>query len=136
MVNSLVDADVLKGVVMAKYRLIFTLFLSSIFLITACGSIAPIPPNTIVMNNSLYENDSLTVTAGTSVTFDSQGPHVLVTGKDGGYQPEAGAPLQLNSAAGVNFTYGDKKSFIFDTTGVYHITCIVHPAMNATITVK
>lgn len=108
--------------------------------LSGCGSVATaIPPNTVLMSNDNFVNTSLTVPAGTGVTFTSPqysgGLHLLATGRDAHFEREPGAPAAFNVASGVRIQNGDSQTFIFATPGVYHIMCVVHPSMNLTITV-
>ena len=81
----------------------------------------------------------ITIAAGQSVAFDDPsdggGVHNLVTGTGGSFTAEDGAPSEFNSSSGVNFSPGDSRSITFPTAGTYHITCTIHPNMQATITV-
>jgi len=81
-------------------------------------------------------NTSVTIKAGQAVTFDdtSGGPHNLVTGMNGTYSHEAGAPAEF-IPSGMMFSGGDTKTITFPTAGTYHITCTFHPTMQATVTV-
>jgi plastocyanin len=79
-----------------------------------------------------------TVKAGQAVMFTdptSGGIHHLVTGHNGTFAAEAGAPSQFATADGVSFSPGDSMSIVFPTAGTYDITCTIHPLMKATITV-
>jgi plastocyanin len=79
-----------------------------------------------------------TVKAGQAVMFVDPTPggiHHLVTGHNGTFAAEAGAPSQFATADGVSFSPGDSMSIIFPTAGSYAITCTIHPLMEATITV-
>jgi plastocyanin len=78
---------------------------------------------------------SVTIKAGQSVTFMSNGTHDLVIGMHGQFMAETGAPSDLNSSSGVAFSPGDSKTIIFANAGTFHITCIIHPSMQATVTV-
>lgn len=116
-------------------------FLAALILIgtlalAACGnSSSASSGNVVKMSATDFITKSLTVKVGTSVEFDSDGSHVIYTGNNAAYQAEAGAPSDLNNANGIVFNAGDKKSYIFSQAGTYAITCMVHPAMNMTITV-
>jgi len=97
-------------------------------------------PNTITMGGSSFVgNTSISITAGQAVTFDdpssSGGTHDLVTGTNGQFSAEVGAPSEFAASAGINFSAGDSKPVTFPTAGTYHITCRIHPSMQATITV-
>jgi plastocyanin len=123
-------------------KLAATLIMGSFLALAACGGGASTGgPPTITMGASTFEgNTNLSISKGTVVTFNdpsgSGGPHKLATGTNGAYTPEAGAPTDFESATGLNFTPGTKVTETFNTPGVYKITCTVHPAMEATITVK
>jgi plastocyanin len=98
-------------------------------------------PNTITMGGGSFEgNTNISITAGQAVTFDdpssSGGTHHLVTGTSGNFSAEAGAPSEFATSAGINFSPGDSKTITFPTAGTYHITCTIHPPMQATITVS
>jgi plastocyanin len=96
--------------------------------------------NTVKMEVSTFGCTTLTVKSGTTVTFDNTvnggGTHILLTGNSASFSAETGAPADLDKAAGLNFSPGDKKTETFTTAGTYHITCTIHPAMNLTITVQ
>jgi plastocyanin len=80
---------------------------------------------------------SITVTAGQAVTFDdsSGGTHNLVTGTNGQFTAATGAPNEFSTKDGLSLSAGDKKTITFANAGTYHITCTIHPSMQATITV-
>jgi plastocyanin len=98
------------------------------------------PPTLTMTGVNFGGTTHFTIKVGQSIVFDDPalggGPHVLVTGENGLYEEEKGAPDVLNSAVGVNFQAGDKKTYVFTTAGVYHITCTLHSPMNATIQVS
>jgi plastocyanin len=60
---------------------------------------------------------------------------MLVTGTNGTFSAETGAPSDF-TAPGLAFSPGDSKTITFPTAGTYHITCTIHPSMQATITVS
>ena len=94
---------------------------------------------TISMASRSFSVSSATVKAGKAVTFDDPasggGVHNLVTGSNGTFKAEAGAPSQFATATGVSFSPGTTMSIVFPTAGTYTITCTIHPSMEATITV-
>ena len=91
---------------------------------------------TISMSSfSFSGNANVTIKAGQSVTFTSSGTHILVTGTHGAYSPESGAPSQLNNSSGDAFSPGDSQSITFSNAGTFNITCMIHPSMQATVTV-
>ena len=93
---------------------------------------------TIKMGSVNFTVGNATVKAGQAVMFvdpSSGGIHHLVTGHNGTFAAEAGAPSQFATADGVSFSPGDSMSIIFPTAGSYAITCTIHPLMEATIIV-
>jgi plastocyanin len=120
------------------------LMLAALLALAACGGggTAGSGGNTISMGNSDFSpaNPKLTIKVGDTVKFvdpsTGGGSHILVIGTNGQAQPQAGAPTDLNTTSGVQFGTGDTKSYTFSMAGTYHITCTVHPVMNATITVN
>ena len=99
---------------------------------------APSGPS-ITMAVRSFSGNSATVKAGQAVTFNdpasSGGVHNLVTGSNGTFKAEAGAPSQFASATGIAFSPGTSMDIVFPTAGTYTITCTIHPSMEATITV-
>lgn len=83
-------------------------------------------------------NTTISIAAGKSVTFDDTtgGTHDLVTGSNGTFASVNGAPSEFSTSDGLDLKAGDKKSVIFAHAGTYHITCVFHPSMQATITVS
>jgi plastocyanin len=81
-------------------------------------------PNVIVLKNFMFEPMSLTVKAGSTVTWKNLDgePHTVVN--DSG--------LFRSSALDQNDTF----KFKFDKPGVYRIFCGIHPNMKETITVQ
>ncbi len=92
---------------------------------------------TIHLGVGRFIDTSASIKAGQAVTFDDSqgGPHNLVTGSNGTFTQEAGAPSQFVSS-GIMFSAGDVKTITFPTAGTYMITCTFHPSMEATVTVS
>src|SRR5262249_51930372 len=91
---------------------------------------------TISMAEAAFEgNATVTIKAGQTVTFVSGGTHKLVIGSNGQFKAEKDAPAALNNAGGLAFSVGDTKVITFAKPGTYHITCLLHPNMAATVTV-
>ena len=88
---------------------------------------------------SFSGNTNVTIKAGQAVTFDDPasggGVHQLVTGTQGKYTAAAGAPSQFNSPNGMAFGPGTSVDITFANPGTFSITCMIHPSMEATITV-
>ena len=95
--------------------------------------------STLSMSSSSFSGAmSITITAGQAVTFDdsSGGTHDLVTGTNGQFTAETGAPNEFSTKDGLSLSAGDKKTVTFANAGTYKITCTIHPTMQATVTVN
>jgi plastocyanin len=88
---------------------------------------------------SFTSGTSITIKVGQAVTFDDPatggGTHILVTGTQGQFSAQAGAPSEFSSTNGIMFNPGDSKTITFPTAGTYTITCTIHNSMLATISV-
>jgi plastocyanin len=80
--------------------------------------------NTIVMDNFDFAPTSLTVPAGTTVTWKNldEEPHTVVS------------DTRLFRSAGLE--RNESYSFKFDKPGTYKFVCSIHPQMTGTIVVK
>ncbi|SIT51173.1 Plastocyanin [Paraburkholderia piptadeniae] len=109
-------------------RRAFVLSVGSGMLIAALATGLPAAqaqePNEIVIKNFMFSPMSLTVKAGTTVTWKNMDgePHSVVN--------DAG---MFRSAA---LDQNDMYQFKFDKPGVYKVFCGIHPNMKATITVQ
>ncbi len=109
------------------FRLAF-IALGSVMLTTALAIGSPAAyaqdSNEIVIKNFMFAPMSLTVKAGTTVTWKNMDgePHSVVN--------DAG--IFHSAALDQNETY----QFKFDKPGVYNVNCGIHPYMKATITVQ
>jgi len=115
-----------------------TIFASALFALTlalaACSSDAGAssPPaggggtETVSMANTTFTPSSLTIQAGTTVTFIDTSGHTVTQGTDGVADDN---PI-------VDEQGGEDIEVTFDEPGTYNITCKVHPEMNMTITVE
>jgi plastocyanin len=74
--------------------------------------------------------DTLTISAGTTVTFvnNDNFAHTATHGEDGA--PAADDLFDLDLAAGAS------GEFTFDDPGTYPVTCRIHPSMNMTVVVE
>jgi len=81
-------------------------------------------PNTIVLENFHFAPASLTIAAGTTVTWENldEESHTVVS------------PDGLFRSSGLERS--DKFSFTFDKAGTYRFVCSIHPQMIGTIIVK
>jgi plastocyanin len=95
----------------------------------APGSAAPAPApaagNNVAIRNFAFSPASLTVRAGTEVTWTNQDSDAHTVTSDG-----SGGPL--NSKA---LNTGDTFSHTFAEPGTYKYLCTIHPFMTATVTV-
>ena len=114
-----------------------------VLVLAACGSTAESTPpddgggaptdagggetgDTVSMAGNQFSPGSLTIAAGTTVTFTDTSSHTVTEGVDG---VAADDPI-------VDETGGSDIQVTFDEPGTYNITCKVHPEMNMTITVE
>jgi plastocyanin len=99
---------------------------AALWLVTASSPSPAAPPafTQIVIKDFMFTPNSLTVKAGSSVTWVNKDdePHSVVS--DTG--------LFRSGAVDTNETF----SFKFDKPGTYHFTCAIHPRMVGTIIVQ
>ena len=92
---------------------------------SAAAAPVPVSGTTVAITNFAFSPASLTVKAGTKVTWtnkDADAHTVTSTGSGG----------PLNSPA---MATGDTFSFTFTTPGTYNYLCTIHPFMTAVVTV-
>lgn len=96
----------------------------------AGGSAAAGSGQTVTLKNFAFSPTTLTVAAGTTVTFKNEDPteHTVTNGKDG--KAAAGAKFDQKLPTGQSVTV------TFDTPGTYDVTCTIHSSMNMTVTVQ
>ena len=81
---------------------------------------------TVSMAGQAFSPSSLTIPAGTTVTFTDTSGHTVTEGTDGTAVDD---PI-------VDEQGGSDIPVTFDEVGTYNITCKIHPFMNMTITVE
>jgi plastocyanin len=83
-------------------------------------------PNAVTIDNFAFGPATITVPAGTTVTWTNQDdePHTVTSTAD---------PKSFKSAA---LDTGDHFSFTFDKPGTYQYFCEIHPHMTGTVVVK
>ena len=81
---------------------------------------------TVSLSGVQFTPSSLTIAAGTTVTFTDTSGHTVTEGTDGVAVDD---PI-------VNEQGGSDITVTFDEPGTYNITCMVHSSMNMTITVE
>jgi plastocyanin len=91
---------------------------------SAPPSAAAAAPVIIHMHDFMFDPDSVTVTAGTTVEWDND---------DGARHTITAADKSFDSG---DLKPGQKWSHVFSTPGTYAYSCTQHPEMTATIVVK
>ncbi|MEU4296797.1 plastocyanin/azurin family copper-binding protein [Kitasatospora aureofaciens] len=87
---------------------------------------APVGANAVTIKNFAFAPATLTVKAGTKVTWSNTDPDAhTVTSKQG-----SGGPLQSTALA-----TNDAYSYTFTQPGSYAYYCTIHPFMTATVVV-
>ena len=81
---------------------------------------------TVSMANTTFTPSTLTIAAGTTVTFTDTSGHTVTEGTDGVAVDD---PI-------VDEEGGSDVPVTFDEPGTYNITCKIHSSMNMTITVE
>jgi len=95
------------------------------------GSSAAASGGTVVKISGLaYDPTSLTIKAGTAVTFQNNDTvdHTLTNGKDG--KPDA------NPLFDKDLPVGKSETVTFSNAGTFNVTCKIHSSMNMTVTVQ
>lgn len=95
--------------------------------------------STVTMAQTDFEKHSITVTAGTTITFKDNPDgttHILCIGENGKCDSGAQGPQELTKSSGTTVEPGKSFDSKFDQPGTYKIACIVHPNMNMVVTVK
>jgi plastocyanin len=81
---------------------------------------------TVSLAGGAFSPTSLTIPAGTTVTFTNTAGHTVTEGQNG---QAADDPI-IDEEGGSDIT------FTFDEPGTYNLTCRIHQAMNMTVTVE
>jgi plastocyanin len=81
---------------------------------------------TVSLAGAQYSPATLTIPAGTTVTFTNTSGHTVTEGTDG--EPVDDPIIDEQGGADVVFT--------FDEPGTYNLTCRIHSSMHMTITVE
>jgi plastocyanin len=142
-----------KRYVMSR-RVMLALVLLLMICLSACvivRSAAPTPPpdytprptpgggkNSVDLTATDFARHTLTVRHGEDVTFvvrlDS-GPHILCLGTNGQCNPNLPGPPELRQDGGFSVDAGQTLTVVFQSPGVYPITCSIYPSMNMVVTV-
>jgi plastocyanin len=84
---------------------------------------------TVSLSGFKFDPATLTVKVGTKVTFSNKdgATHTVTQGQDGKKADAAKFDEEVKAGASTTIT--------FDTAGTVHVTCLIHPTMNLTVTV-
>jgi plastocyanin len=105
-------------------------------LLTACGGATPTEGGDagdgdsgepVSLANTTFTPSTLTIPAGTSVTFTDGAGHTVSEGSDGTAVDDPIVDEEWN---------GEPIVVMFEEAGTYQITCRIHPTMSMTITVE
>ena len=98
----------------------------ALFLCTASGMAQQAAPSQIVIDNFAFEPATLTVAAGTTVTWlnKDEEPHTVMS---------ADPQVSFKSPA---LDTNDKFTFVFAKPGTYKYFCTIHSHMVGTVVVK
>lgn len=101
-----------------------TFAFASLFFATLAGPVVSADTDTVTIRNFAFSPNSLTISAGTVVTWKNLDgdPHTVVSDQ-GLFRSEA---LDQN----------DMFMFKFDKPGTYRFICSIHPTMRGAIVVK
>lgn len=85
---------------------------------------------TVTMVGFKFDPTTLSVQAGTKVTFTNNdgATHDVAEGQDGKKADGAKFDEEVKPGASTTIT--------FDQAGTVHVTCLIHPTMNMTVTVE
>ena len=117
---------------------VLSVLTSLILVLAACSAAAPSSDaaggegggdtgETVSLAGGAFAPSTLTIPAGTTVTFTDTSGHTVTEGTDG----EAVEDPIVDEEGGA-----DPIEVIFDEAGPFNITCRIHPNMNMTVTVE
>ena len=103
--------------------------------LAACGGTNP---TTITMGAATFNTASVSISAGSTITFSDDAMsgemHVLLIGTNGKAQSEKARPILARQA--ICSSRAKLETPPWNQTGTYHVTCQFHPqSMNLTVTV-
>jgi len=97
------------------------------------------PANEVDLTLMDFAQHTVTIQAGTAVRFSNPASgitHVLCIGANATCTSNAQGPAELTASDGMTLAAGETTDVTFDTPGTYAIACVLHPAMNLTVTVQ
>ncbi len=134
---------------MRKLALVAVLGVLCSLLLAACGSgggntggntAGACDATHVTLQANTYCENSITISKGSTITFTDDKnvgtEHILIIGKNGSPDNEAGVPDFGSS--GHTFQPGDSWTTpAWTMAGTFHVTCTIHPTtMNLTVTVQ
>ena len=108
-----------------KAQLLATLAALAALALVPMGAMSAAPPaNHITIKNFMFAPVSLTIKAGTTVTWvnEDEEPHTVVSAT-GAFRSQA-------------MDTRESFAFTFDKPGEYHFICTIHPQMMGTVIVQ
>ena len=110
-------------------------------LVVACGGSAGGGSSTDVhMGQTNFTQSSMTISKGSSINLinDTAATHIIANGRWENNTPKPGAEAGAPTVNNLHFTTANQSQTIgpFNTAGVFHLYCTVHPGMNLTVTVQ
>jgi plastocyanin len=130
---------------MKRYATLFSLNLLLLALAacgpsTSSGGTSSTQQPAVTLGATTFATNAITISKGQTITFTDDptngAMHILVVGKNGVPQTEAGAP-DLGGTSGQTMTPGQSWTTpAWNTPGTYYVTCTVHPiGMTMVVTV-
>lgn len=129
---------------MKRLTLIPLIALVIVILFTACSSESTLKstsntPNIVRSDGNIFTPSSLSIKKGNRITFvndsNTGATFILAIGQNGQDESTNGSP-DFGGTAGIRLDVGSSwTSPPWNTAGIYHVTCIVHPGMNLTVIV-
>ena len=128
---------------MSKKIALVSIVLLALALLAGCGKQASTSSSnqmTVNMGATTFSSQSVAISKGSTITFADDAvngtPHILVIGKEGAADTEAGAP-DFGGTNGHMLQPGQSWTTpAWDTPGTYYVTCTLHPTtMTLTLTV-
>lgn len=110
-----------------------------VLFIAACGGATASGPNQVHMNDTSFEQSSITIKKGALITLvnDTAEIHIIENGTwdsngNARIEKEQGAPRVDAQISG----YATQQFGPFNTAGTFHLYCTVHPGMKLTVIVS
>src|SRR6266581_8196120 len=99
-------------------------------LAVACGGSS----SDVHMGQTNFTQSSMTISKGSSINLinDTAATHIIANGRWENNTPKPGAEAGVPTVNNLQFTTANQSQTIgpFNTAGVFHLYCTVHPGMN------